>query len=87
MTMLGADTQMLRAQAELMRAGAVTLRGNISGLGSAVRSVAWAGPDAEKFRAEAESAFSAMETLLEDIDRRSLEVDEHAEDQVARVFG
>ena len=46
MTMLGADTQMLRAQAELMRAGAVTLRGNISGLGSAVRSVAWAGPDA-----------------------------------------
>ena len=78
MTMLGADTQMLRAQAELMRAGAVTLRGNISGLGSAVRSVAWAGPDAETFRAEAESAFSSVQRLLDDVDRRSRELDEHA---------
>lgn len=81
MTMLGADTQMLRAQAELMRAGAVTLRGNISGLGSAVRSVAWAGPDAETFRAEAESAFSSVQRLLDDVDRRSRELDEHAEEQ------
>ena len=81
MTMLGADPHMLRAHAEVMRTGAISLRGCLSDVGSAVRSVTWDGPDAETFRAEAESAFSAMETLLEDIDRRSLEVDEHAEEQ------
>lgn len=78
---LGADTDMVRAHAKAMHAGTGALRERISTLGSAVRSVTWTGPDAEEFRATAESRFAEAETLLDDIDRRGDDLVGHAEEQ------
>ncbi|WP_394213884.1 C2 family cysteine protease [Brachybacterium vulturis] len=81
MIRLGADTEMVRAHAQAMRTGTGALRERISALGSAIRSVAWTGSDAEEFRATAGTRLAEATTLLDGIDRRSDELLEHAVEQ------
>lgn len=55
MTFLGADTEALRAQAELTGNGARQLEGLALRIGIAVRTATWIGPDADRFRDDFES--------------------------------
>lgn len=82
MTFLGADTEALRAQAELTGNGAHQLEGLSVRIGIAVRTATWSGPDAEQFRDDFENRVRArIEEALEDLRRRLEELQRQAEEQ------
>lgn len=82
MTFLGADTEALRAQAELTGNGARQLEGLALRIGIAVRTATWIGPDADRFRDDFESRVrERIEEALEDLRRRLEELQREAEVQ------
>lgn len=82
MAFLGADTEALRAQAELTGNGARQLEGLALRIGIAVRTATWIGPDADRFRNDFESRVrERIEEALEDLRRRLEELQREAEEQ------
>ncbi|MGP9747128.1 hypothetical protein [Brachybacterium sp. AOP29-B2-41] len=88
MTFLGADTEALRAQAELTDTRARQLDGLSLRLGIAVRTATWIGPDVERFREDFESrVLERIEEALEDLRRRLEGLRREAEEQDAASDG
>lgn len=82
MTFLGADTEALRAQAELTGTGVRRLEGLSVRLGIVVHAADWIGPDADRFREDFENRVrERIEEALEDLRRRLEELQREAEEQ------